>query len=291
MWLEIVKETFADYSKRYWRFWVLLYVFTILAEVMREILLENVFLKHPEIYLSGMNPDPVVSLNLIVGEMFSSPVISLVLVGGILFNLWGFASLYFLFSGTSFVKSASEALKHILSYFGLVVAGAVIVIAGFLVLAIPLLLLFNAFAGGSLNSVAANIIFLVFGVPGWWLLISFSVAPFILLLEKRKVLNALRESYRRVSFEPWQTIRTLVSAFIVSAAAYYFLSWMIFSLKLIFIHDLSFRGETSLRIFLYSIPWVVVASFFDLAVYRIYLRLKSLSDSMPSENKIARKDF
>ncbi|MBI4086286.1 MAG: hypothetical protein HY433_03560 [Candidatus Liptonbacteria bacterium] len=284
--LEIIKETFADYSKRYWKFWAVLYVFTVLAEVMREIYLERV-----AIYLSGITYNPVILFNLLIREMLASPVVFLAVAGGVLFNLWGFASLYFLFSGASFIKSASEGLKHILSYFGLVVAGGIIVFAGFLVLAMPILLLLNAFLGDSLNPNVAMAIFLAFGIPGWWLLVSFSVAPFILLLEKRKIFNALRESYRRVSFALWQTIQTLIVAFVMSAAAYYALSWIIFSLKLIFIQDLSFRGETSLRIFVYSIPWVVVASFFDLAVYRIYLRLKPLSDSLPSENEAIRKDF
>lgn len=280
MWFEVIKQTFTDYSKRYWRFWALLYVFTVLVEIMREMYLERV-----AIYFSGIPYDPILFFNVIISEMLVSPVVFLAVVGAILFNLWGFASLYFLFSGTSFVKSASEGLKRILSYFALVVAGDIIVVAGLLILAVPMFLLFNALSGGSLNPRVAVTLFLVLGIPGWWLLISFSAAPFILFLEKRRVFDALRESYRRVSLEPWQTILTLVAAFILSAAAYYVLSWMIFSLKLAFILDLSFRGETSLRIFLYSIPWVVVASFFDLAVYKIYLRLKSLSDSLPSDNR------
>ena len=68
----------------------------------------------------------------------------------------------------------------------------------------------------------------------------------------------------------------------LAVIAYYGLSRIIFTLKLAFIPDLSFRGETSLRIFLYSIPWVIVASFFDLAIYKVYLRLKSLSESLHS---------
>ena len=283
-------EVFREYRARFLRFWLILYGAAVLGELSWEIFLENA---RSVQYLRFPAP---VFLDALLNEFAARPVLVLPLLATFFFGLWGFSALYFSFSGLSVKEAVARGLQNVHRYLGFLVLSGALTALGFLILTAPALLVLSAFGfaplflnGAGLAEILPSM--LVFSIPGIYLLVSLSSGPFILLLEKKSILEAIRESCRRVSRDWFWTGMLLLCSLVLAGIAQYGLSRIMFSLKLALVPDLSFRGETSLRIFFYSIPWVIVASFFDLAVYRVYLRLKSLSDSLYPEQKTIRKDF
>ncbi len=270
-------DVFREYGAGFRRFWVILYCATVLGEISREILLENMrSLQYAQF------PAPVF-IGALLNEFAARPVLFLPLLASFFFGAWGFGALYFSFSGLSVKEAVARGLNNVHRYLGFLALSGILTLLGFLILTVPALLVLSAFGFAPLLLKGAGLIailpaMLIFSIPGIHLLVALSSGPFILLLEKKSILEAIRESYRRVSRDWFRAGVFLLCSLVLAGIAQYGLSRIIFTLKLAFVPDLSFRGETSLRIFLYSIPWVIVASFFDLAVYKVYLRLKSISD-------------
>ncbi len=283
---EFFLEACRDYTGQLWRFWIILYGATIISELLRQELLKGLVVRF------GLDLRPILASNLILKEFSSNPLLALLFTGVIFFTLWGFASLYFSFSGRSLVQSVVAGFKNIGRYFGFVVAASVITLLGLVIINIPVLTLLDAFTnipvylvdGETLNFWVMLPIILALGIPGIYLLVAFSSAPFILLLEKRNIWESLGESRRRVTPYWWRIATKLFLTFIVSGIAYFILNYFIFSLKLAFIPDLSFRGELLLKVFIYSIPWIVVASFYDFILYRLYLGISSAGQNPTGES-------
>lgn len=273
--LGFFKEVFADYAKRFWIFWVILYIASAGAEFFRQILLENM----DSLIYSGQAP--VIFKEAVLAELTSDPWLILIALAVALFNIWGFGTLYFSFSGLSILAAVAKGFKKLHLYTGYIIVAGVITLLGFLLLSVPGSFLLDVFypqAVDSIGSTTVNLFLgLTLGLPGLYLLVAFSSAPFILLLENKSIVRALYESERRVRPKWGKAAMFLGGAFLVSAILYLFLYWVIFSLKLAFIPDLSLRAESMLRIFLYSTPWVIAASLYDLALYHLYLRLMSVA--------------
>ncbi|MBI2640351.1 MAG: hypothetical protein HYW91_00480 [Candidatus Sungbacteria bacterium] len=262
---EFCKELWADYAKRFWIFWTILYVATVSVELSRQVLLESLD------SLKYLDYSQAIFGSALQQEFLSSPALFLPLGAIILLHLWGFASLYLSFGGTSLRQSFVAGLKKLPVYLGYIIVASVLTFAGFLVFTAPLLMLASSYFPGL---IADNLFLiplaLIFGLPGIYLLVAFANGPFILLLEGKSILKSLRESVRRIHPHWFLIAGYLLISFAVAGAAYYILMRLVFTIKLNLLTDLSLRGESMLRIFLYSIPWVMVASFYDLAVYHLY---------------------
>ncbi|MDO8536913.1 MAG: hypothetical protein Q7R94_01550 [bacterium] len=282
--LTLFKDTFHDFGRRFLVFGLILYSATVMVELVRQILLENLHALAYREFGSGF------FMGEILKEFATRPMLLLLPLTSMFFALWGFASLYFSFRGENIKNSITHGLKTLPSYAGFVITATLLTTLGFGILTIPgfeLLMRLSIIAtplAGSATLFAA-LAFVILGIPGIYLLVSFSNGPFILLLEKNNIGKSLLESHRRISAHWFLAASFLGLSLLVAGLAYYFFSWLIFTLKLAFIPDLSFRGESMLRVFFYSIPWVICASFFDLAVYKLYVKFSNQNPE-PQNNPI-----
>ena len=272
---EFFQEIWSEYAKRFWYFAAILYVATALSELLREGLLE--ILASYGVFGFSLDKAAVIP-DALWSSILSNPIIIVFALGAAFFYLWGFAALYFSFQGSSIRNSIKEGLRNVWRYAAFVIVASVITFAGFALVSAPAFLLFDTFTdlplyladGETLNYVLVIPLAILFGIPAIYLWVAFSPGPFILLFEKVSVLQALGESMRRINPHWWRVALILLAGLLMAGAAYAASSWLIFSLKLMLAGDLSFRSETILRIFLYIIPWVVAASFFDFLLYGLY---------------------
>lgn len=268
-----VQEVMADYFVRFLNFWIILYIATTVAELMRLGMLQILVSRGIFRFL------PILSTKFIFKEFIAHPLLIILPIAIIFFNLWGFAALYFSFTGRGVQESTLEGLKKIGSYIRYVFVASFFTFLGFLALTLPVLWAIDVFSiapffiAGKINYITVIPLFFLFGIPGIYLLISFSNGPFILLFEKKGVLRSLRESRTRVSKNWWNNAFILASMFLLSAILYFAIAWIMYELKMYFIHNLSYRGELALRLFIYSIPWIISSSLYDLAVYHLYIKL------------------
>lgn len=270
---QFLKEVLRDYAKRFGVFWIILYVATIGVELSRQVFLETLESSRYLIF------SPQTYSNALFAEFMGHPFRFWPVILMALFNIWGFVSLYFAYSGLSLQDAMLRGLRNLLRCFGYVLAASSITLAGFFALFLPLSLLVNkiypSFYTSEMGLVLGLPIFLVSLLPGIYIMISFSSGPFIFLFENKNVFQTLLLSWQRVRPQRFLATLYLTAPLLIMGIAYYLFAWLIFTLKLSFIPDLSSRGESMLRVFLYSIPWVIVASFYDLIVYKLYLLLKN----------------
>ncbi len=287
----LFKETLRDFARRFWIYGLILYIATVMVELFRQVLLENLATLR---YLTFGN---ALFLNGITKELLANPVLFFVIALLIFFWMWGFVSLYFALSGQGLKSSVANGLKRLPLYTGFVLIASFLTLLGFTIISIPALTYLQNYSlalpplTSGAPAILSVLILLVLCFPGIYLLVSFSNAPFILLLEKSGIKRALLESHRRVSAQRLDSAIFLAAALAISTFAFYFLIWLIFTLKLAFVPDLSLRGESMLRVFFYSIPWVVAAAFFDLAVFHLYKKLRDNTPILSSgaETKYAEK--
>lgn len=274
--LQFLKEVLRDYARRFWLFWIILYFATVLLELARQVFLEG--LSAAAIF--GLHTGGAVAGKVLLDELLVHPYLVLPLIFMFLFNAWGFGALYYSFSGLGFSQAISRCFKNLHRYVGYIIVASGITFLGFFLLPQLAVWLLDAFtdvpvylANDTLNLWIVLPLFFVFGLPGLYFLVAFANGPFILLLEEKSIFQSLLESARRVTPRWFLTALYLLAFLIIAGIAYYLLMRLIFSLKLVLIPDLSLRGESMLRVFLYSIPWVIVASFYDLVVYYLYKML------------------
>lgn len=271
---EFLLEVGREYAGRFFTFTFILYIASVAAEVSRQILLENLN------STANLAFGQTFLINELVKEFLARPLLFLPLVGIFVLNAWGVSALYFSFSGQRAGEAINRALKNLHRYVAFVAFAGAVTFLGFAVLSVPAILITNFLADSApLPATQATGIFIIIiltllSLPGVYLLVSFSNAPFILLLEGKNIVSSLQESRKRVSQSWWKTALFLAISLLIGGIAHYVLSWIIFSLKLSFLPDLPFRAESMLRIFFYIIPWSISASFYDLALYRWYLKLK-----------------
>lgn len=263
---QFLNEVFRDYAKRFWIFWTVLYIAIVLVELSRQVFLEML---SPFAVFNLSFPELVNTV--LANEILGNPYILVPLLAMFFFNVWGFGALFFAFSGASAQESIRLGFKNLHRYAGFVLVAGLLTALGFILLPAAAAWLIDIFYGEALRWLAVPLA-LVFGIPGIYLLVAFSNAPLILLLEEKSIWGSLKESARRVTPRWFMAAIYLLVSLIIAGVAYYLLSWLTFSLKLALIPDLSLRGESMLRVFLYSIPWVIVASFYDLALYHLYRR-------------------
>ena len=108
--------------------------------------------------------------------------------------------------------------------------------------------------------------------------VSLSVAPFILVLEKRGLVASAWLSFQRVSRFSLKIASLLIGTFLGCGIIYILVLNGIFMAKLSLLADMSLRKESMLRVFIYSLPWVLVSIYFDLVVYHMYYFLKKDSE-------------
>lgn len=282
---QFLKEVLRDYGKRFWIFWPILYVTVVLEELSSQIFLEN----SNSIVFAGLAPQ--IYYNRLFVELLGRPYLALPLISAFVLSVWGFSSLYFSFRDSDFWGSLNNGLKNLHRYLSFIIIASLITLAGFVFLPGIAILLLDTFTdiplylsdGETLNLWLALPLALILGIPGIYLLIAFSNAPFILLLERKNIVQSLRESIRRVTPRWFMAAIYLLISFSIAAVAYFALSWLIFTLKLALIPDMSLRGESMLRVFIYSISWIVAASFYDLAVYHLYQRFAAVLPAHPKE--------
>lgn len=267
-------EVWHDYSRNFLLFWSALYIGIILLESARQILIESM----GSLQLISLPKE--IFADAILKELSGNPVLLLPLAAMFLFNSFGYAVLYFSFSSKSFWSSISLGIKNIHRYILFLLAASVITIAGFLFLLAPFDYLLNydvvdlSFLTYENNPLLHLLVRLILALPGLYILVSFSSAPFMLLLEDKSVLQSLKESHQRVR-PSW-----LISAFYLlvtfaAAALFYYILWLIIArLQLALTPNLSFGVRSLFRIFIYSLAWVIPVTFYDLAVYHLYQKLK-----------------
>lgn len=266
---EIIKDTLVDYKTRFFIYFGVLYTFTVLSEICRQIFIEQ------KIILGFAS----------VSSYYFNPFIWGPWSGRIFFSIFGFAVLYYLYTGVTVKKAIIDGFINLPRYILLVLAGGVFFLLFFLGVPLLLSILFY-FLGINLPHVFIDDyglfitlpIIILAVIPGIYLLVSFSVGPFVLFFEKRSVLASLFFSFKLINSNFLRSFIMLTTSFLLSAFVYLFLRWLIFTLKLSLVSDLSFRGESMLRIFIYVIPWVLVSTVFDLIVYRTYKKLSAVSN-------------
>lgn len=269
---DFFKEVLRDYAKRFWIFWIILYVATIGVELSRQVFLETIEATRYLIF------SPQTYSNALFAEFMGHPLRFWPVILMALFNIWGFVSLYFAYSGLPLKNAVVQGLKKIHRVFGYVLTASSITLLGFFILFIPLSLLVNriypSFYTSDTGLALGLPIFLVSILPAIYILISFSSGPFIFLFENKNIFQSLVMSWQRIKSQWFLVALYLTASLLTISIAYYLLAWLIFTLKLAFIPNLSLRGESMLRVFLYSLPWVILASFYDLIVYKLYLLLR-----------------
>lgn len=294
--MQFLKEVLRDYGRRFWLFWIILYFGMVLLELSRQLFLEGL----STLALFNLSAGGAVAGQILINEILGKPYLILPILLMFFFNAWGFGALYYSFSGLGFSQAVSRCFKNLHHYVGYIVVASGITFLGFFLLPQLAVWLLDAFtdipvylASDILNMWIVLPLFFVLGLPGLYFLVAFANGPFILLLEEKGIFYSLRESARRVTPRWFLTTFYLLASLIIAGIAYYGLTWLTFTLKLALIPDLSLRGESILRVFLYSIPWVIVASFYDLAVYHLYRLftsenlepIKEATKSVPSENR------
>ena len=264
--LDIWRESFILFRARFLIFLTIAYFSTALTELSHQISFEeNLALRYSSSFFSPLHPYLLIPALL-----------------GTFFTLAGFAALYFSFGGAGIADAVMRGLKNLHRYAGLFILGG----AAVYVLFIGVPFLFSlalrlidyvppTLFADRYGMVITLPLIVVSLLPALYVLISFAIAPFILLYEECGIIRSFLLSYTRQHKNNFfRSALLLVSSFLVLAALYLILRRLLFDIKLAFIPDLSFRGESMLRVFAYSVPWVLVAVFFDLIVYELYLRLK-----------------
>ena len=208
-------------------------------------------------------------------------------LGGFFFTFWAFSALYYSFTGISAKDAIKISFRNLHRYGAMVFLASIITGLGFVPLFLLLLLFVKIFgitqavfvatilSAGFLTKILLLIILII---PVAGLAVLFSNAPFILLIEKKGVIASIRLSFIRVKPVFLKTAFFLIGLLLVSAAINFGMQKIIFGLKLLLIPDLAtIRQESMFRVFIYTIPWVLISPFFDLFLYRLYLVIKTRS--------------
>ena len=281
--IQLLKEAWAEYRKRFFIYTGIIYTFAVIAELLSQVMREHIASVLSQTDLSFYQQ---VSFSKPLNPL--DPFIFLPWLGGLFFTFWALASLFYSFTGMSPKEALESGIKNLHRYSGMVSLGSIATALGVIPLLLFLIIFFNT--GGASPVVPAlgvhpfqqwpfllPLIFIL-SLPIFCLMIFFSNAPFILLLERTGIIASLRLSFKRIKPVFFKTAFFLAGMFVISALIYFGLSKLIFSVKLAVIPQLAtIRQESMLRVFAYSIPWVLVSVFFDLFLYLLYLRIKKRS--------------
>src|SRR3989338_11632822 len=103
-------ETGRDYARRLWGFWVIIYAATVVVELLRQVLLENL----PSVVYAKVAPQFFFSA--LIGDFKSQPLFLLPLLVVFVANAWGFGALYFNFHGYAVSRAMSLSIKNLHRY-------------------------------------------------------------------------------------------------------------------------------------------------------------------------------
>jgi len=300
--IQLLKETISIYKKRFFVFTGIIYAGSVISDLLSQIIRERIaqIIDIPGLFIqTGQNL--IFRQEALIQSL--SPydfLLILPLLGGFFFTFWAFAALYCSFTGMTVKESVKTAFKNLHRYGGMVFLASIITGLGFVPLFL-LLLLFLKIIGFSQVVFVATVmsaglltkipLLIILILPVVSVSVLFSNAPFILLLEKKGIIASICLSFNRVKPVFLKTALFLAVLFLALGAVNFGMQKIIFDLKLALIPDLAtIRQESMLRVFIYTIPWVLISAFFDLFLYRLYLLIKTGSAGKNGDEENSSKD-
>src|SRR3989338_6352607 len=136
--IQLLKEAWAEYRKRFFIYTGIIYTFAVIAELLSQVMREHIASVLSQTDLSFYQQ-----------VSFSKPLnpldhfIFLPWLGGLFFTFWAFASLFYSFTGMSPKEALESGIKNLHRYSGMVSLGSIATALGVIPLLLFLIIFFN----------------------------------------------------------------------------------------------------------------------------------------------------
>lgn len=273
---ESLREAIGFFKKRFFILFGILYIGSLLQQALRLLFLMKIDASR------YANLPAIVMGNIFLEKLTSNKYLLIFPPLWILIGIWMYATLYFALNGSPLYSSIKAGLENIHRYLGFVIVATALCLVLLFVLTLPALILMGFLSPQTFFNKTSLVflipIALILMLPGIVTVVSLCNGPFILLLERKGIMQSIRESFRRIYPVLLPTCVLLGGGLLIGGIAYYAMLRLIFAAKIALIPNGAPLAEHLITLFITGIPWVIAAAWFDALVYQVYTKRRSSVD-------------